>query len=166
MRRQHRVLAPLLVLALASACGGGGSNPAADAGVLLESDVELQSFHLVNQARSGEAVEPQLGLDPAVCEVARRHSEAMRDEGFFSHTAADGQGLRQRLNRAGIAYSAAAENLAEVHHATRPAEVAHSQLMSSASHRKNILSPKYKLAGVGVAKAGDTYWITQVFIKP
>ena len=48
----------------------------------------------------------------------------------------------------------------------RPAQVAHKQLMASASHRKNILSPKYRLAGVGVAKAGNTYWITQIFIKP
>ena len=38
--------------------------------------------------------------------------------------------------------------------------------MASQSHRKNILSPKYKLAGVGGARAGNTYWITQIFIKP
>jgi uncharacterized protein YkwD len=128
--------------------------------------VEFQSFQLANQARSSEKIEPQLGQESAVAQVARLHSEAMRDEGFFGHVSKSGDGLRQRLDKAGVQYSGAAENLAEVNHRSNPAQIAHSQLMASSSHRKNILNPKYRLAGVGVAKAGDTYWITQIFIKP
>ena len=159
----------VLVLALLGAgCSGSGedSSPTAAGGGLQAADVEFQSLRLVNQARSSEKIKPQLGQDATAAQVARLHSEAMRDQGFFGHTSNNGDGLRQRLDKAGVQYSGAAENLAEVYHRSNPAQVAHSQLMASASHRKNILSPKYRLAGVGVAKAGDTYWITQIFIKP
>lgn len=166
-----RTIAILLVTSiavLASGCSGGGGNdsPTAAGGSLEAADVEFQSLQLMNQSRTDQKVQPQLGLDPAVAQVARKHSEAMRDEGFFGHVNGSGDGLRQRLDRAGIRYSGAAENLAEVAHRTNPAQIAHSQLMASASHRKNILNNKYHLAGVGVAKAGNTYWITQIFIKP
>lgn len=168
--RNWRTTALLLLLAVAfvgAACSGGGGESPTAAGVDLNAaDVEFQSLQLANQARADENVQPQLGQDPAVAQVARLHSEAMRDDGFFGHTDQSGDGLRQRLDKAGVQYSGAAENLVEVHHRSNPAQLAHNQLMASASHRKNILSPKYRLAGVGVAKAGDTYWITQIFIKP
>jgi uncharacterized protein YkwD len=167
--RSSIALVAVLTLAfLGAGCGGSGedSSPTAAGGGLNAADVEFESLHLANQARSSEKIEPQLGQDLAVAQVARLHSEAMRDEGFFGHTSKNGDGLRQRLDKAGVQYSGAAENLAEVFHRTNPAGLAHNQLMASASHRKNILSPKYRLAGVGVAKAGDTYWITQIFIKP
>ncbi len=158
----------LVVAVLGAGCSGGGedNSPTAAGSGLLAADVEFQSLQLANQARSNEKVEPQLGQDSVVSQVARLHSEAMRDDGFFGHTSKNGDGLRQRLDKAGVQYSGAAENLAEVSHKSNPAQIAHSQLMASASHRKNILSPKYRLAGVGVAKAGNTYWITQIFIKP
>jgi uncharacterized protein YkwD len=158
----------LVVAGLIVGCSGGGSeeSPTAAGSVLQAVDVEFQSLQLANQARTDEQVDPQLGQDSAVANVARLHSEAMRDEGFFGHTGKNGDGLRQRLDKAGVQYSGAAENLAEVNHRSNPAQLAHHQLMASASHRKNILGSKYRLAGVGVAKAGDTYWITQIFIKP
>jgi uncharacterized protein YkwD len=157
-----------LVALWVAACGSGGNgaSPTATGVGLTADDVEFRSLQLTNEARSSERVEPQFGFDPEVAAVARSHSAAMRDEGFFGHTDVHGNGLRHRLDTAGIQYNGAAENLVEVHHATRPAAVAHDQLMASASHRKNILSPDYRLAGVGVAKAGDTYWITQIFIRP
>ena len=157
----------LAALALALGCSGGGEDgsPTATGGGLSADDVEFRSLQLANQARSSESVEPQLGLEPAVADVARKHSRAMRDDGFFGHTDTSGNTLRGRLDAAGVQYRGAAENLVQVHHKVRPADVAHSQLMSSSSHRANILNPKYRLAGVGVAKSGDTYWITQIFIR-
>jgi len=172
MRSQVISRWPILILLLAAfglamGCSGSGGDesPTAAGGALSADDVEFRSLQLVNRARSSENVDPQLGLDPAVAAVARKHSRAMRDQGFFGHADKSGNTLRQRLDAAGIQYRGAAENLAQVHHESRPAAVAHSQLMSSASHRANILNPKYRLAGVGVAKSGDTYWITQIFIR-
>jgi len=166
-RRSVATLAILVVAGLTLGCSGGGEESPTGASEGLQiADVEFLSLQLANEARSSQKVKPALGREPAASQVARRHSEAMRDEGFFGHTNKNGDGLRRRLDKAGVQYSAAAENLAEVHHRSRPAQLAHEQLMASASHRKNILNPKYRLAGVGVAKAGDTYWITQIFIKP
>jgi uncharacterized protein YkwD len=166
-RRWAGILAVLAVFALSWGCGGSGEeSPTGSEGGLQAADVEFLSLQLANEARASQKVKPPLGQEPAASQVARRHSAAMRDEGFFGHTNKSGDGLRQRLDKAGVQYSAAAENLAQVHHRSQPAQLAHEQLMASASHRKNILSPKYRLAGVGVAKAGDTYWITQIFIKP
>ena len=31
---------------------------------------------------------------------------------------------------------------------------------------ENILSQKFEQIGVGAAKSGDTYWVTQIFIQP
>jgi uncharacterized protein YkwD len=168
VRRWVESISLVVVAFWAVACGGSGNgaSPTASGGSLTADDVEFRSLQLTNEARSSERVEPQFGFDPEVAAVARSHSAAMRDEGFFGHIDPQGNGLRHRLDAAGIRYSGAAENLVQVHHATRPAEIAHGQLMGSASHRHNILSPDYRLAGVGVARAGNTYWITQIFLLP
>ncbi len=161
-----RVVATLSVLALLVAgCGGGGSGgPTGPQGATV-ADVEVQSFGLMNEARAGSGV-AALSLDARVAQVARRHSEAMRDEGFFGHKGADGAGLRARLRAAGIPFGAAGENLAQVSGVGDPAGVAHRQLMDSPSHRDNILSTGFSRAGVGVAQSGSTYWVTQIFIDP
>ena len=165
-RKTALTLILVLTVGLTVACGGGGASSPTGAAALQTGDVEYQSFSLVNDARQSEGVNPQLGGDDAAQRVAREYSQAMRDQGFFSHIGPSGQTLRDRLDAAGVRYSAAAENLAQVHHPSNPALLAHEQLMASASHRKNILDSRYHLAGVGVAKAGDTYWITQIFIRP
>jgi uncharacterized protein YkwD len=36
--------------------------------------------------------------------------------------------------------------------------------MQSSEHRPNILNPAFQLVGVGVARDGGSYWITQVFV--
>lgn len=166
--KARSVLALALTLGLALAlagCGSGSDSPTAPAD-LPTSAVEAQSFNLVNNARQNEAVDPELAQDGLLTEIARAHSEAMRDQGFFSHTSPQGQSLRDRLRTAGVAFRTAGENLAQVQGGVDPAGDAHRLLMQSASHRSNILSPKYSMLGVGVAKSGDTYWVTQVYLEP
>lgn len=158
-----RGLLLLLLLGLALACGGGSSPTAPDGQGVVE--VEQRSFSLLNGARAAAGVTPAFGLDPEVARVARRHSESMRDHGFFGHRDPEGRTLAQRLAEAGISYQGAAENLARVTGAADPASWAHEQLLASAEHRGNILDRDFELAGVGVARQGDTYWITQVFLK-
>jgi uncharacterized protein YkwD len=163
MRRQS--LYPLVsVLILVAACGGGGSSPTQPAD-LSSFQVESQSFNLINSARSAEQIS-MLALDPLLSEVARQHSEAMRDRGFFSHVDPDGETLRDRLRLGGVTFEVAGENLAQVEGSSDPAGQAHQLLMESKSHRDNILGTDYELVGVGVAKLGSTYWITQVFLTP
>lgn len=158
-----RGLLLLLSLGLVLACGGG-SGPTAPVGPAV-AEVEQRSFSLLNGARAAAGVTPAFGLDPDVARVARRHSESMRDHGFFGHRDPEGRTLEQRLAEAGISYRGAAENLARVVGAADPAAWAHEQLLASTEHRQNILNGGFELAGVGVARQGDGYWITQVFLK-
>jgi uncharacterized protein YkwD len=88
----------------------------------------------------------------------------MRDQGFFGHQDGLGRRVGERLTAAGIRYRVVAENLAMVTNASNPAAWAHEQLMQSSEHRPNILDPSMQLIGIGVAKQGHTYWITQIFI--
>ena len=155
----------LVLLVLLAACGGSSDSPTAPADV-SPFEVESKSTSLVNSTRSQEQISPLLTVDQVLAEVARRHSEAMRDQGFFSHVAPDGSDLRSRLREAGVSFRTAGENLAQVQNSVDPAAHAHGLLMESSSHRENILSEKYDLLGVGVAKQGNTYWITQIFLEP
>lgn len=163
--RRFAQLTPLLILALAVvACGGGSSGPTQPA-ELGASQVESQSRGLVNSERSTEQISMLAG-DQLAAMVAREHSEAMRDRGFFSHVDPDGKTLRDRLRAAGVSFRIAGENLAQVDGSPDPAGHAHNLLMQSKSHRDNILSDDFEMIGVGVAREGGSYWITQIFIKP
>jgi len=155
----------LLLAFLAGGCDSslGPTSPAIE---MSPAEVEFQLLQLTNRARSSADVQPEVVADPQVANVARQHSAAMRDQGFFGHAGADGRDLRQRLEDAGIPYSRAAENLAQVTNVSDPANFAYDLLMDSENHRENILDPRFTLVGIGVARSDDSYWITQIFIKP
>lgn len=156
-----------VTFALVGCSGGSGATDTPTSPLTpMPPAVELDSFGHLNEARQDHSVNPPLGLRAAASDVARRHSENMRDAGFFSHVDPQGRSVAQRLQEAGVPFRAAAENLAQVTHAGNPAAFAHQQLMASSSHRPNILNARFQLVGVGVARMGDSYWITQVFIEP
>jgi uncharacterized protein YkwD len=158
-------LIPLtLFLLLLFACGRGGEGPTAPAAV-APAVVEAESGSLLNETRISSEID-LLSFDPVLAQVARAHSEAMRDGGSLDHSGPGGGTLRDRLRAAGISFRSAGENLAQVQSAADPAGGAHSQLMQSVGHRANIVDPRFRLFGVGVAEDGGTYWITQIFIEP
>ena len=150
-------------LFLLGACDGSGG-PTSPISVST-AEIEAAIFQATNLARTNQGV-PTLTLEESISQVAREHSQNMRDQGFFGHVNQDGQGLKQRLNAAGIGYTAASENLVTVTNAPDPADVAFDLLVGSDDHAENILDPKFKQIGVGAAQSGDTYWVTQIFIKP
>ncbi len=147
-------------------CGGGANpdSPTTPLGTTV-AEVEFESFQLVNAARSDSNVQPQLDLEETISRVAREHSEAMRDQGFFGHEGPAG-GIGARLRAAGIRFSTAGENLAKLSSVPNPAGEAHARFMASAEHRDLILDPRFQLGGVGVARSGSTYWLTQIFVSP
>lgn len=161
---------PLAVVAAAlllGACSGGSGDGRTPTSPLTtnKAAVEFDSFTQLNAAREENEVEPQLDLRERVAEVARRHSENMRDSDFMAHTDPAGKTVADRLIAAGIQFRSASENLAHVEHAGNPAAYAHRLLMESEPHRHNILNGRFELVGVGVARRGDDYWFTQVFIE-
>lgn len=152
------------VLLLAGLACSDSSPTSPGSGGASALSVEASSHARINQARRAEG-KPDLLLDPVVTEVARAYSRRMRDEGFFGHQDPSGSGLVDRLRAAGVSFSLAGENLAHVDGASNPAAAAHELLMSNPAHRGNILDARYTEVGIGVAQFGDTYWMTQIFLR-
>jgi uncharacterized protein YkwD len=93
-----------------------------------------------------------------VAAVAQAHSADMGRRDFFDHINPDGKTPFDRLRRAGIRYSAAAENIAYgTASATRVLEL----WLKSPGHRANIENCRYTHHGVGLFQGR---W-TQVFLE-
>jgi uncharacterized protein YkwD len=155
--RLRRLLAVVLV-------GGAGLGAcASDASVGPDPDPSVNpSVHsfveLMNDHRTSLGC-PTLNWNDAVAVVAQAHSEDMVARDFFSHTNPDGDSPFDRLHTAGIAYSAAAENIA---YGYPTAEAVLDAWLGSSGHRANIENCSLTEHGVGLE---GTHW-THVFIRP
>jgi uncharacterized protein YkwD len=165
--RTAKSLATALLLTaslFAVACSDSPSSPTGPGGGVDLDQVEASSMALVNSERGGAGL-GQLWFDPVLCEVARRYSQQMRNDGFVSHFDASGTGVAGRLRSAGVSFTMASENIAVVGDTQDPARQAHGGFMASPPHRANILGERFTNVGVGVATDGESYWITQIFIR-
>lgn len=142
---------------------GGAMPPASPAA--SQAEVETLAFRLLNRARAAEG-RPPLARDRALDRLARAHSAAMRDGGFFAHRDPRRGGVAERAAAAGVAYAALAENLGYVEGYADPAPELHRRLMTSPGHRRNRLDRRFSRVGVGVARRGDAVWLTEVFLAP
>lgn len=125
-----------------------------------DEELEKKIFELTNAERK------KIGLDELVwneelAALARAHSTDMAERGFFSHENPDGKTPFDRMRDANINYTAAAENIAA---GQATPEDAMKAWINSEGHRANILNPKLKELGVGLARGGEygVYW-TQNF---
>ena len=100
---------------------------------------------LVNGHRAAAGLAP-IAPEPRLRRAARDHAAAMATNGFVGHTGPDGADLAVRLDAAGYPYGTAAENVA-AGFATPESVV--DGWMESAGHRRNILDPRVREAGVG-----------------
>ncbi len=121
---------------------------------------EQKMVNLINQERAKAGLAP-LTVDLRLVELARKKSQDMITNNYFSHTSPTYGDPFQMMTAAGISYRAAGENLA----GAGTVERAHSALMNSSGHRQNILSPTYNKVGVGIATGGPYgSMYTQLFI--
>jgi len=133
---------------------GEGSDALADG-------FERISLDLANSARARRGLSA-LAWDDGAAKVALGHSADMAASGFFDHTNLLGEGLGDRLERGGVAYRSAGENIA---YGQTSAIFAHEGWMNSTGHRINLLGDFNRL-GVGVAFAADSVpYYTQNFLK-
>ena len=116
---------------------------------------ENQVVALINQERTDRGL-PALGNNSSLQLAARRHSEDMACNDFFSHTGSDGSTLSSRLLAAGYSYSWAAENIAASSSSSFSANAVVSMWMNSPGHKANILSENVTQIGVGFRYAGDS----------
>lgn len=110
---------------------------------------EARMLDLINaeRARSGA---PSLSVDPTILDVARDYSRKMFAGGFFAHVDPTGRTPFDRMRAGGVRFAAAGENLA----LAPTVQLAHDGLMNSPGHRANILNPRYRRVGIGVADGG------------
>lgn len=122
---------------------------------------EAVAVQLVNEARSRAGL-PPLTVDPVLTELARKKSQDMVVNSYFSHVSPTYGTAYQMEVAAGIrAPVMGAENIAKA----RNARYAHAMFMASQGHRANILNPRHTRVGIGIVANGP-YGIaeTQLFI--
>lgn len=129
---------------------------------------EIHRLTNVERERAGV---PMLGYDEALAAIATGHSEDMALNNYFSHTAQDGCTLTCRFNEAGYIAWSWGENIAwrsssQLPEAKELAAYFVEMWMNSEGHRLNMLSSKFTLEGVGLARVGDKVYATVNFANP
>jgi uncharacterized YkwD family protein len=126
--------------------------------------IQNEVIRLVNIERRKAGVKP-LALDDQLGKVARIKSQDMASTPYFSHTSPRYGSAAKMVSSFGLKWRMTGENIASGY--TTPAGVVKGW-MNSPGHKRNMLSPRYNLIGVGVAasykKNGRLYW-TQEFIQ-
>ncbi len=110
---------------------------------------EQEMFAMVNTERVNQGLE-KLSFEPHLRDLAREHSNDMFQRGYFSHYTPEGLSPFDRMDKAGITYLSAGENLA----LAPSTQLAMQGLMNSPGHRANILSPQFHKIGIGVIDGG------------
>lgn len=134
--------------------------PAANANVRSERAV----FAAMNGARARAGLRPLRPLN-ALVRPAREQSTYLLGLGRLEHDGPDGAPFWDRLVKAGFRSSPTmAENLAMAEGCPQTASVIVDMWLRSPLHRANLLSPRYRWVGVGIATTGDcgtTYYTTE-----
>ena len=133
---------------------------------------EEEVLALVNQRRAAGATcggtaygaAAPLAIHISLRFAARSHSQDMAAQNYFSHTSLDGRTFDQRIRQAGYAGSSPlGENIAG---GPASAQSTVNLWMSSPDHCANIMSPGFRVIGVGYAHNPAAtyrhYW-TQTF---
>jgi uncharacterized protein YkwD len=127
----------------------------------LRDSFEKQIFDLANSIRARNNLRPLVWSNKARMS-SRKHSQDMADNNFFSHTNLKKESPFGRMEKEGIVYVSAAENIAA---GVASAIEAHEGWMNSAGHRVNILG-KFETLGAGVGYNSSSeykYYYTQNF---
>ncbi len=154
-----RALAATAICALA-ACVSVEPAPRATIGTgpANADDAIAEFVRLANGARADAGCLGTLAWHEGVARVAQGHSEDMRDREYYDHVDRAGRTPMQRVQAAGIAVSAVAENIA---HGQPDASVVFRSWMDSPGHRRNLLNCDYTHHGLGLA---GRYW-THVLVR-
>jgi uncharacterized YkwD family protein len=125
-----------------------------------ESDVSQQAqavLQLVNAERSKQGLS-SLTLSSKLTAVANEKARDMAKNNYFSHTSPTYGSPFDMMQRFGIRYSAAGENIA---FGQQTAQDVMNAWMQSSGHRANILNPNFEQIGIGYYKKNNPYWVQQ-----
>lgn len=145
------VLSALAVVAALVSSPNGASGSAA----LVErrGALEASIVRELNRVRSASGLQP-LRVQPGLRTAARGHSRAMLRHGFFGHESRDGTSFSVRIRRhystQGWESWAVGETLLASQGGAIDAAAAVESWLASPPHRKVIMSPTWRDAGIGV----------------
>lgn len=123
-----------------------------DGGTFLPQEQKV--INLVNQERQKHGLS-SLTPHSSLTMAAKRHSQDMAENNFFSHTGSDGSTPFTRMREAGYQFRTAGENIAAGYSSP---QAVFTGWMNSDGHRRNILNPNYCELGVGyVYEERSTY---------
>lgn len=120
-----------------------------------ETEKISETFKQINAYRAQKRLNP-LTQNPKLTAVAAHHACDMASMGKHSHVGSNGADLVTRIKKQGYKFSAANENVGKFGE-SKPAH----WWFGSPGHRANILSPKIREIGLGVALGPDKqfYWV-------
>lgn len=127
---------------------------------------EDEIFRLINLERRKRRLN-NLEWDEQIAKMARKYSEKMARENFFSHFDPEGTNVAERAKKAKIkGWNKIGENLFSIDGVSKFDAFAVKGWMKSPSHQRNILDGDWTTTGVGVAEAENgEIFITQVFVR-
>ncbi|MCX6791565.1 MAG: CvpA family protein [Candidatus Gottesmanbacteria bacterium] len=111
----------------------------------VDTSDEEKMVSLVNQERVKARIEP-VRVDRAMTAVAQAHARDMFLRHYFSHVNPEGLSAADRLEKAGVFFNVAGENIAYA----PDLATAHEGLMNSPGHKANILDPSFHRIGIGI----------------
>ncbi len=148
----------VVVAALVAAVAAAGWRADDSAGIAASRAI----IERTNAARADAGL-PPLTVDPRLTRAAEAYAREMARDGRFDHVARGGAGVESRAEAAGYTgWEYLAENLATG--AGRPdADAIVARWLESPEHRRNILAPELRDAGVACYLAAGRYWCAQEF---
>ena len=125
-----------------------------------ESSEAREVLNIVNQERAKQGLKP-LELSDKLTSIANMKASDMANNNYFSHTSPTYGSPFEMLQRFGVNYTSAGENIAA---GQKTAQEVMSAWLHSSGHRANIMNPNYTQLGVGYDASGS-HWV-QLFIHP
>jgi uncharacterized protein YkwD len=133
---------------------------------LSTDDITNQLFEAVNKQRTANGL-PALSPSAELATSAQEHSDRMLAGNFLSTRGADEPSAVTRITSHGVKTLHLGENVVRIK--TRPDHVADETVaiwMGASADRRNIVSPTFTKAGVGVSRAADgDYYVSEDFAQ-
>ncbi len=121
-------------------------------------DMRQQVISWINSERAANGLSA-LRMSSTLQKSATSHACDMAARDYFAHEGPGGPSFLQRLQKAGYRIRAANENIAKT--SSTSVEQVASLWRNSPGHLANVLDPKVREVGVGLAEAGGkVYWVT------
>jgi uncharacterized protein YkwD len=118
-----------------------------------------------NQARRAAGVGP-LAEDPLLDAVAIERSREMAATGRLGHVSAGGESVFELLQRRGVSFTDAAENVSwSSGQADRAERLALQSFLESPPHRANLLNPRFRSVGAGLIRVDDETYLALLLVE-